>query len=342
VDAGTAGDVGRRLRERLAAPIEIGGRSLHVTASVGVAMAPQVDGDAAELLRQADLAMHAAKAGDGLEMYRPELGERATESLETGEELQQGVRRGELTLYYQPKVRLSDGAPVGLEGLLRWNHPTRGVLAPGAFLDHLVALGLTGDATWIALRTAMADLSRWNAQGVAVPVAVNLFTSDLLDRRLPAHLRVALEDLDLAPRLLALEITEGTLMADPERAREVVAELRANGHSVSVDDYGTGYSSLAYLQDLDVDELKLDRSFVSRLVQDHDAESIVRCTTDLAHALGLRIVAEGVEDEATLVRLGELGCDVALGYHLSRPMPAESVFEWIKARSAGARVTVTG
>jgi diguanylate cyclase (GGDEF)-like protein len=341
IDTESAAEVACRMRERLGAPLEVGGRLLHVAASVGVAVAPQADGDASELLRQADLAMSAAKAGDGLEVYRPELGERATEALETEEELQEGMRRGELTLYYQPKVRISDGATVGLEGLLQWNHPTRGVLAPDAFLDHIVDCGLTGEATWIALRTAMADLARWNAQGIAVPVAVNLFTSDLLDRRFPTQLQAALEELALSPQLLTLEITEGALMADPERAREVVAELRTNGHSVSVDDYGTGYSSLAYLRDLDVDELKLDRTFVSRLVQDHDAESIVRCTTDLAHALGLRIVAEGVEDEATLQRLGELGCDVAQGYYLSRPVPAESVSGWIRAHNAGNRVTAT-
>jgi diguanylate cyclase (GGDEF)-like protein len=341
VDADTATDVARRLRERLATPIEAGGRLLHVTASIGVALARQGDADAPELLRQADLAMHAAKAGDGLQVYRPELGKRATEALETGEQLQQGMSRSELTLHYQPKVRLSDGATVGLEGLLRWNHPTRGVLAPGTFLDHLVACGLTGEATGIALRTAMSDLARWTMQGIAVPVAVNLFPSDLLDRRFPAQLRVALEELDLDPRRLALEITEGTLMADPERAREVVAELRGNGHSVSVDDYGTGYSSLAYLRDLDVDELKLDRTFVSGILHNHDAESIVRCTTDLAHALGLLIVAEGVQDEATLRRLRELGCDIAQGYHLSRPVPADAVSQWIQTRTTGHRVTAT-
>jgi EAL domain-containing protein (putative c-di-GMP-specific phosphodiesterase class I) len=249
--------------------------------------------------------------------------------LQTLQELRIACATRQLVLHYQPKMHLGSGQVSGVEALVRWEHPTRGLLYPASFVGLAEDAGLMGTMTQLVLEMALDQAADWRARGRHLTVAVNLSATSLVDTRLPARVRELLRQRRLPPESLQLEITEEFLMADRDRARTILTRLRSSGIQIAVDDFGTGYSSLAYLRDLPIDELKLDRSFVFPMVDDPRAAALVGATIGLAHSLGLRMVAEGVENQAAYDSLVRHGCDQAQGYHISRPVPAEELDHWL-------------
>ncbi len=296
---------------------------------------------AGDVLRRADVAMHQAKIlGDVAAFYDPERDDHSRERLRLGEELRTGVALGEIVLWYQPKIDAVTGAVVGVEALVRWQHPREGLMQPGSFLPTARRSGLMPALTDAVVRTAVADLVRWRQDGLPLRVAINIAPAELLGGHATATLIGCLERARLAGDSVVVEVTEDSFLAEPERARQAILELRRHAIDVSIDDYGTGYSSLSYLRDLPVQELKIDRSFVVGLADDRRTLMIVSTTVQLAHGLGLRVVAEGVEDESLAEQLRDLGVDVLQGYLYGRPMPAEDVAPWLRARHAALRAGV--
>jgi diguanylate cyclase (GGDEF)-like protein len=326
-----AENVARRIRDALTPPFQLEGVSVRIDVSIGVALAPMHGTEASSLLRRADIAMYQAKARRcGHFVYdvnSDALG--GEERLRMLEQLREALQTGGLELYYQPKVDARDHTVTGVEALVRWPHPMKGVLAPADFLPLIEDAGLMRDLTTNVLCKALDQVVVWRAQGRSLRVAVNLSASSLVDAELPAQIFEMLGERRLPPSVLDLEITEDSLLGDRERARGVLAHLRLLGVRVAVDDFGTGYSSLAYLRELPIDELKLDRSFVSAMSDDPRSAAIVRSTIDLAHALGLRLVAEGVEDEMTAEHLSQSGCDEAQGFFFSAPLPVAELEPWL-------------
>jgi diguanylate cyclase (GGDEF)-like protein len=332
-DPANATAVAQRLLDGQTEPFDLDGVALHVDASIGLALCPDHADTATALLQRADVAMYQAKAGHhGWQTYAFGGEHQARDRLQTIEDLRGALDHDELVLYYQPKIDPRSRQVVGVEALVRWAHPTHGLLYPDRFLPLAEQTGLMRQLTLIVLQTALRQGQAWRGEGLDLPVAVNLSVANLLDAHLARQVGDLLASLGLPARALELELTEDTLMADPVRSKQVLGELRALGLRLAVDDYGTGYSSLAYLQELAVDELKLDKSFTMRMAEDAGAAAIVRTTVDLAHSLGLTMVAEGVESEAALVELARLGCDVAQGFHISKPLPAEQLTGWLQAR----------
>jgi EAL domain-containing protein (putative c-di-GMP-specific phosphodiesterase class I) len=252
------------------------------------------------------------------------------------DQLRAGIAGGQLVLHHQPKVAPGDGRVVGVEVLVRWQHPTRGLLYPDAFVDLAESFGLMSSLTVAVLDLALAQCRTWRDHGRPLGVAVNVSPSNLVDDGFPRAVAGLLDRHGLLATDLVLEVTEGLLMEDRERAVSVLTRLRSMGVGIAIDDYGTGYSSLAYLAELPVTELKLDRSFVAAMTGSPRSAAIVTSTLQLAHALGLVLVAEGVEDEQTLQALTGLGCDTVQGYHLSRPLPAAELEQWLDARAREA------
>ncbi|WP_299036958.1 bifunctional diguanylate cyclase/phosphodiesterase [uncultured Pseudokineococcus sp.] len=347
--AASAHEVATAVARALARPVIVGERRLQVGGSIGVAggsRGEDVPGE--ELLRRADVAMYTAKAaGGGISRYDPDLDAAARESARLLEELRALLSEGEaagagrLVVHHQVQLDAA-GAVAGTEALVRWEHPRRGLVPPDAFLPLAEQHGLMTGVTTLVLRRALEDAARWRVPGARLRTSVNLSTGCLSDPFLPDFVDEVLAATGTPASSLVLEITETTLMADPELAVEAARRLVARGVQVSVDDYGTGYSSLAYLQDLPVAELKLDRAFAARVVDDERTAAIVGGTVDLAHRLGLRVVAEGVEDEATLARLRALGCDETQGYLHGRPVPAEEVPVALLAGRSDGPVTGSG
>jgi len=333
-DAGvdTAVAVASRVRTALERPLEVEGLELMVDASIGVATYPEHGTDADALMQHADVAMYHAKAArTGCEVYTAERDASSRDRLALLGGLRRAVDGDELVLHYQPKADFASGDVVAVEALVRWQHPERGLLAPGEFLPAAEQTALMRPLTLRVLDVALADCRRWLDGGRALSVAVNLAVANLIDRGFPAEVAAALDRHDVPAELLQLEITENVVMADPARALEVLDALRALGVGLSLDDFGTGHSSLAYLRRLAVDEIKIDRSFVSEMVADPDAAAIVRHTIDLARSLRLRVVAEGAEDAETWAALESAGCDLGQGYFLSRPIPAAELEAWLPA-----------
>ena len=341
VGLGAGGD-GRRVAERvlalLGAPVLVGGVQIRMQASAGIAESDGSDVTIAELLRRADVAMYAAKAaGRRLRSYDAGLDEANHARLETVGELPVALLEGQFVLHYQPKIAVGTGETFGAEALVRWQHPTRGLLHPDAFLEIVEQSGSIGRLTQIVLELAVRQLSVWHSAGVPISVAVNLSASDLLDAELPERIMSLLSEHSVPVGALELEITESVLMTDPDRACELLGELRGLGLRIAVDDYGTGYCSLAYLRDLPIDELKIDRSFIAALSQDPRSGAIVSSTIELAHALNFSVVAEGVEDESTLAALEAFGCDSVQGFYFSRPLPAAEFAAWARSQPHAAR-----
>ncbi len=323
-----------RLLTALQAPFDLEGIALHVDASVGIAVCPDHADDATALLQRADVAMYQAKAArSGWQLYAFHPGEHGRDRLQTIEDLRTAVDQGQFLLHYQPKIDTRTGTVAGVEALVRWQHPSQGLLYPDTFLPLAEQTGLMRSLTSTVLRTALAQARAWRDDGLDISVAVNLSVANLIDTHLPAEVDGLLTGLGLPASALELEITESTLMIDPERSGQVLDDLRALGVRIAVDDYGTGYSSLAYLQRLAVDELKLDKSFVLPMLEDQGGAAIVRTTIDLAHSLGLLLVAEGVESDDHLRELTRLGCDLAQGYHISRPLHAEDLTPWLRQQT---------
>ena len=312
----------------------VDGARLDVDASVGVALHPEHGSDLDVLLQRADIALYAAKADRGTaRLYDPEADLHTRERLALATELRDALATGAMFCVYQPKVDVATDVVVGVEALVRWRLPTGGVLMPDAFLGVAENTGLVRPLTMAVLEAALTDQAEWRRQGAPLELAVNISARHLHDVDLPGQVQRLLEAHGTAPESLVLEVTETAVMSDPVRALAVLDQLRALGVGLAIDDFGTGYSSLSYLHRMDVDELKIDKSFVMGLGDGQGNASIVRSTIELGHSLGLRLVAEGVEDEASLDLVREWGCDQAQGYLLSRPMPGEAVLGWLAARS---------
>ena len=331
--------VANRIIAVLEFPFDVEGTVLGIEASCGISLAP-TDGRSADLLLQrADVAMYVAKETQAhVVVYRDELDINTPDRLALLGDLRHAVGRDEFVLHYQPKASLRTGHVEGAEALVRWQHPTHGLLFPDSFIPEAERTGLIEPITHWLLDEALHQCRLWMHEAdptgsVELSVAVNLSTRSLLDASLPEVVRVALDKWRVPPHLLDLEITETIIMTDPTRARRVLTELADMGVTLSIDDFGTGYSSLAYLRDLPVHQLKIDRAFVEDMVGDSDDAVIVRAVVDLARNLGLRTVAEGVEDLATWEQLSRLGCDSAQGYFLARPLPPDGFWGWFLACS---------
>lgn len=333
VDAAAATVVSDRIRAALAAPFALEGVTIRVDASVGISLFPAHGEEVTTLLRHADIAMYQAKGvRAGCRVYLADDDSNGgADRLRTLEELRVAIFERKLAVHYQPKVNAQTMAVSGVEALVRWDHPTRGLLPPIAFLPLAEDNGLMRELTVAVLEQSLDQVRAWRASGRELSVAVNLSASSLVDIELPEMIWKMLFDRDLPAASLELEITEDFLMGDRERARDILTQLRRLGVRVAVDDFGTGYSSLAYLKELPIDELKLDRSFVTPMSTDTRAAAIVHSTINLAHSLGMTLVAEGVEDNDTAIQLAHSGCDQAQGFFFSKALPAVELESWLDA-----------
>jgi diguanylate cyclase (GGDEF)-like protein len=326
----TAEQVAQRLIEALAESFTIDGVRLGVQASVGIALSPDHGVDGAMLMQRADVALYAAKEHRGtFAFYSPERDSHSLQKLALLGELRDGLSSGELRVHYQPKCDAATGVLVGLEALVRWEHPTRGLVFPDDFIPIAENTGLIGALTLEVLDQSLSFARTLRDAGTPLGVAVNISVRCLTDLELPRQIAGLLGRWGVPPESLTLEVTETTIMVDPTRTMTVLGLLRDLGVALSIDDFGTGYSSLSYLKRLEAHELKIDRSFVFSMTSNSNDAVIVRSTIELGHNLGLRMVAEGVENAETWTMLKALGCDVIQGYHLSRPLPQEEIETWI-------------
>ncbi|MDX3238438.1 bifunctional diguanylate cyclase/phosphodiesterase [Streptomyces sp. ME03-5709C] len=324
--------IARSLVAALSSPLSLEGLTLVLEASAGVAVYPDHAGDAEGLLRRADVAMYQAKRDrSGVEVYESSRDGNTPDRLGLLGDLRRALDRGEVELHYQPKVRF-DGKVAGLEALVRWVHPERGRVSPEEFIAIAETSGLMPQLTEYVLETALGQVARWRAMGLDVPVAVNVSPRDVRSPGFAGAVAARLARHGVPPGALQLEITEHVLLDDPQRAADTMAGLTGHGVKMSLDDFGTGYSSLVHLRRLPVSELKIDRSFVARLSVDAEDAEIVRCTVDLAHSLGLLVVAEGVEDDQTWERLRDLGCDAIQGWLVAAAMPPDETTAWLRLR----------
>jgi diguanylate cyclase (GGDEF)-like protein len=331
-DAQSATVVADRIRRGLDDPFVVAGITLEVEASIGIALFPDHGDDVETVMRHADVAMYVSKEAHAPRVYTPEQDHYSPDRLALVGELRRALEKKELVLHYQPRLALPGGELQGVEALVRWQHPEHGLLSPDRFLPLAEHTGLIRPLTRYIIDAALRQARSWRDEGRDVGVAVNLSARDLLDINLPDEVRDLLIKWRIDAHRLELEVTESTLLTDPARAGLVLDRLSALGVTIAIDDFGTGYSSLNYLQRLPVDVLKIDRSFVQNLASsEHDAV-IVRSTIDLGHNLGLRVVAEGVESQEVWDRLAALGCDTAQGFHISRPIDAAAVSEWLATR----------
>ncbi|MEU2248085.1 bifunctional diguanylate cyclase/phosphodiesterase [Streptomyces sp. NPDC019224] len=324
--------IARHLVAALSSPLDLDGLTLVLEASAGVAVFPDHALDAEGLLRRADVAMYQAKRDrTGVEVYESKRDSNTPDRLGLLGDLRRALDAGEVELHYQPKVRF-DGQVAGLEALVRWVHPERGRVPPDEFIAIAESSGLMPHLTEYVLETALAQVARWRAQGLFVPVAVNVSPRDVHTPGFAGGVAARLARHGVPAGALQLEITEHVLLEDPQRAADTLAGLTGHGVKMSLDDFGTGYSSLVHLRRLPVSELKIDRSFVARLAIDQEDAEIVRCTIDLAHSLGLLVVAEGVEDDETWERLRDLRCDAVQGWLVAAAMPPQETTAWLRAR----------
>ncbi|MDX3313777.1 putative bifunctional diguanylate cyclase/phosphodiesterase [Streptomyces sp. NPDC054884] len=326
--------VARSLVSDLSSPLDLDGLTLVLEASAGVAVFPDHALDAEGMLRRADVAMYQAKRDrTGVEVYESKRDSNTPDRLGLLGDLRRALDAHEVQLHYQPKVRF-DGQVAGLEALVRWVHPERGKVPPDEFIAIAESSGLMPHLTEYVLDTALGQVARWRAQGLFVPVAVNVSPRDVHTPGFAGSVAARLARHGVPAGALQLEITEHVLLEDPQRAADTLNALTGHGVKMSLDDFGTGYSSLVHLRRLPVSELKIDRSFVARLAVDAEDAEIVRCTVDLAHSLGLLVVAEGVEDDETWERLRDLGCDAVQGWLVAAAMPADETTAWLRARGA--------
>jgi diguanylate cyclase (GGDEF)-like protein len=334
------------IRQTLLAPAKVDGMDLAMHASLGITIREAGDTRAADMLRRSDVAMYEAKVTrSGAQLYDAQRDEFSRQRLRMGEELRRALRKGHVVTWYQPKIDAVTQMTVGMEALVRWEHPERGMIPPMAFLSVARRSGLMQELSEVVARKAVADAARWQRAGLDLNVAINLAPSELLSGKLLPILYEAIESAGIPSHVITVEVTEDTFLADPERAREILLDVRRHGLKTSIDDYGTGFSSLAYLRDLPVTELKMDRSFVATVCTDDRSRLIVASTIDMAHALDLRVVAEGVESAAVTAEVVALGVDLLQGYHQSPPMPSDQVEGWVRewnGRSVISRQTGSG
>ncbi|MGP3986429.1 putative bifunctional diguanylate cyclase/phosphodiesterase [Streptomyces sp. 3N207] len=328
--------IARGLVSALSSPLDLDGLTLVLEASAGVAVFPDHATEAEGLLRRADVAMYEAKRDrTAVEVYEATRDGNTPDRLGLLADLRRALDAGEVELHYQPKVGF-DGTVSGLEALVRWAHPERGRVPPDEFIAIAETSGLMPRLTEYVLETALAQVATWRAGGLTVPVAVNVSPRDVHSPGFAGAVAARLARHGVPPGALQLEITEHVLLEDPQQAADTLAGLTGHGVKMSLDDFGTGYSSLVHLRRLPVSELKIDRSFVARLAVDTEDAEIVRCTVDLAHSLGLLVVAEGVEDDETWERLRDLGCDAVQGWLVAAAMPPGETTAWLRAREVPA------
>jgi diguanylate cyclase (GGDEF)-like protein len=321
-----------RIRTGLEAPFALAGLTVEVEASIGIALYPDHGADVEALIRHADVAMYNGKKTHRPMLYSQKDDHYSPDRLALVGELRRAITNGELVVHYQPRVELATGDVHAVEALVRWDHPERGLLAPGEFLPLAEHTGLIRPLTGYVLDAALADCADWSKEGLRPGVSANLSARDLLDADLPREVESLLSKHGVDPTLLEVEITENTILTDPERTRIVLERLRDLGVRLSIDDFGTGFSSLGQLKRLAVDVLKIDKSFVLNMAHDDNDDVIVRSTIELGHNLGLRVVAEGVETQETWSRLTQLGCDTAQGFFISRPLPRLVLIDWLRKR----------
>jgi len=328
-----ARQLARKLIQSLEEPFHVEGLSLQVETSVGITMYPEHGNASTVLIRRADVAMYVAKRQRvGVAVYDPEQDFTSTRLLALTSDLRRAIQDGELALHYQPKISARSERSAGVEALARWRHPEHGDIAPDEFIGLAEHSGLIRPLTRWVMETALRQCAEWRRLGIDLPLSINLSARNLLDDALPKTLSDLLATHGLPRGTVTLEITESVIMEDPVRAQEVLTELHELGVTISIDDFGTGYSSLGYLRKLPAEELKIDRSFVEEMDRRPEDRKIVRSTIELAHNLGLRVVAEGVQSGQVWEELKRLGCDVGQGYFFSRPLVAERVVEWYRER----------
>ncbi|MBK9132652.1 MAG: EAL domain-containing protein [Gammaproteobacteria bacterium] len=329
-DPADAARIADKVAREIERPFALEGHSFMLGASIGIAMFPEHGEDSSTLMRHADVAMYAAKREHrGHAVYEPEQDRHGLRHLALKSELHTALESDQLKLCYQPVVDLHSGRVTGVEALVRWNHPSRGLLGPDEFIPLAERTGLIRPLTLWVLKTAARHSRAWVAHGLELRVAVNLSAHNLHDGGLPDIVSGLLGH-EGRPVQLRLEITETVIMPGSAHALEVLNRLSAQGVRISIDDFGTGYSSLAYLKRLPIDEVKIDKSFVSAMAFDNDDAVIVRSTIDLAHNIGLRVVAEGVEDRATYDLLAGMRCDSVQGFYISRPLEADDLLTWLR------------
>jgi diguanylate cyclase (GGDEF)-like protein len=330
-----AREVARRLRGALERPFNVRGFAVQLDASIGIALHPEHGSDVTVLIQRADVAMYEAKRKHtGVELYDAASDPHTPERLTLLGELRRAIDEDELVLHYQPQIDLRSGAVTGAEALVRWQHPQRGLLQPGEFVPLAEHTASIRPLTMWVLDTALKQCRVWIDQGLDLGMAVNLAGPNVSDGSMPGAVAELLERWRVPPGRLELEISESTVMADPRRAEQVLSRLDAMGVRLSLDDFGTGHSSLGYLRRLPLDRVKIDRSFVMNMDEDEDDATIVRSTIDLAHNLGLETVAEGVETATAEDALAELGCPAAQGFFIGRPMPTDAFAYWLEQRGA--------
>jgi diguanylate cyclase (GGDEF)-like protein/PAS domain S-box-containing protein len=335
-DATSTALMARRILNTLEQPFVVEAQVLEVGASIGIAMFPEHGADARTLLRRADVAMYAAKKKEsGYSFHKDDHESRTPDQLALVVELRGAIERNELELHYQPKLHVRSGIMTRAEVLIRWNHPQRGHLPPSQFVPIAERTGLIRAMTDWVFDRVLAQCRAWQDEGAPIHVAVNVSAKSLLDQSLPQKVQAALDRWKVDPRFLKIEITESSIMADPAHALAILSMLQSMGVRLSVDDFGTGYSSLTHLRELPIDEIKIDKSFVMGMKTSEADAAIVRTVIDLAHNLGKQVCAEGVEDEQTWKMLGDLGCDLAQGYWIARPMPGVDLMNWLVKTSWG-------
>jgi diguanylate cyclase (GGDEF)-like protein/PAS domain S-box-containing protein len=331
--------IARKILEALEPPLIVEGLPIAVAGSIGIVRFPEHGSDANSLLKRADVAMYTVKQGGGgsYAFYTTAGDPHSPVRLALMGELRRAIEEDQLILHYQPKVEVQSGRISAFEGLVRWNHPKHGLLPPDRFIGSAERAGLIRPLTLWVLNEALRQCQSWLKEGFQVGMGVNLSVRNLQDPKLPEMVARLLERWGVPPGLFDLEITESVLMSEPARAMEILWQLRKLGVRLSIDDFGTGYSSLSYLRRLPVDEIKIDKSFVTEMVEKKDNAVIVRSTVHLAHDLDLKVVAEGVENEAIWNQLVGLSCDLAQGYYISRPLPAPEMAFWLRESRWGMK-----
>ncbi|HEY5595462.1 MAG TPA: EAL domain-containing protein, partial [Nitrospiria bacterium] len=320
----------QKILKALDPPFLIEDLPIRVEASIGIALYPDHARAAEVLFRRADIAMHSSKrAGIPSTLYDPVQDKHSPQRLALMGELHHAIEHGELLLFYQPKISLKTRRVIGVEALVRWKHPLRGMIPPDQFILPAEQTGLIHPLTQWVMAEGMRQCKAWRDAGTTLTVSVNLSARNLLDTKLPDQVAEQLKSAGVAPDWVTFEITESAIMANPAHALDVLMRLHEIGIRFSIDDFGIGYSSLAYLKKLPVDSIKIDKSFVINMAKDVNDAVIVRSTVDLAHNLGLKVIAEGVENKDLWDRLSVMGCDEAQGYHMARPMPADELTRWL-------------
>ena len=332
--ADKAGRFAQELLLQLGDPAEVSGLLLDTRAHIGISVHPGHGDDAEILLRRAGAALgHARRSGGRLATFRGGLDESSVQRIALMADLRRALEGDELLLFCQPKAHIDSRRVQGAEALVRWHHPTRGLLSPGEFIPLAESTGMITPLTYWMLDAVLRHSHGWRRSGQSHPLSINLSAHDFRDPRLLDRIGGALNTWGAEPRSIEFELTESALMEDPEGALRTLADLKRLDVTLAIDDYGTGYSSLSYLRRLPVDAIKIDQSFVRDMTSSKDAATIVRSTIALAHDLELKVVAEGVEDEPTFAALSDLGCDMAQGYCISRPMPASEFPAWARRQA---------